>query len=262
MEKLFKIIITLCLALSATSVFAQDNYYVFKTEGTPLVKTSSTVKPLYKANAVSSIMTVVLNRGDVLQYINEEGNLYRLDIAGSYKYPSLKNFKQTDNNTSVTKKYFKYVWESINNELSSQSEGGAVVRSENRVLKSPVNGVKVIIKTVKFKWNDSNKKQMSYLFLKEIETNNVIKLGTEDNKLTLFVDSYILKPKTSYQWAVSGNKTTKHNDLEFQDFKVASSEEAKNYAYTIKKLSIELKKMGFKDKFIKKRIIEDYNIYY
>ena len=100
------------------------------------------------------------------------------------------------------------------------------------------------------------------MFLKDNSTKQVLKFGTQDNELILFVDQQILKRTKSYSWAVSYNKFENSDKLKFKNFIISSSDDAKTYAEHIKLLTIELKKVGFTQAYIKKRIQEHYNFYY
>ncbi len=196
--------------------------------------------------------------------IDESGNLYNINKTGEYAFADLKNIPAEVDDSSFTKKYFTYVWKQFTNTNQARSKGGVVYRVDNNTLMfQPTDSVKIYFPEVRFVWKKGKEKDQTYYFiLKDLKTNNITKIGTTDNNITLFVDNNVLKRSNSYEWTVSKTKYPNLDEVSFYNFELINTEEFKKLQSEINNITSDLQNLGFTTEEIKKMLCDDYHICY
>lgn len=239
---------------------AQDNLMVFKVEGTPVLKIDKTTKSLSKGSPITTNSTVSIKANDKLIFINEDGYCFEIKEIGDYSYAAIKKIPATVDNSSFTKNYLSYVWSQFSKNTTNPSKTGVVYRNDHLILLQPSDSVKIYIPEIKFVWNlESDEK---YFFLKEMETDQLVKFGVMGNNFTLFVDDQLLKKGKNYLWAVSETKFPDLDALIFYNFSLLSNEEFKAMEPDINLFKKDLQKLGFTASEIKIMLCNDYKICY
>ncbi len=263
MGKLFSLkaaILVMLLFFCALDISAQDKLMVFKVEGTPVLKIDKTTKSLSKGSPIVLNSVVSVKANDQLLLINDAGYCFEIKKTGDYSYADIKKIPASVDNSSFTKKYLSYVWNQFAKNTANPSKTGVVYRNDNLILLQPSDSVKIYFPEIKFVWNlDSEEK---YFFLKEMETDHLVKFGVMGKNLTLFVDDQLLKKGKSYQWAVSETKFPDMDALTFYNFSLLSNDEFKALEPDIDLFKRDLAALGFSTSEIKIMLCNDYKICY
>ena len=267
MENIYKIkILTFSFIIGcAFSLQAQDEFFVYLLKGEPYIDQNDSIKPISRGSIIEKNAKLILGKKDVVHYIDDEGELYKVSKKGSFKFNELKKIDPKANSTSFSKNYFTYLWNQFTNAVDNKkNKSGVVYRGDDIFLmQNPTDSAKVYASEIRFEWKKIPKKKKDYYFiLKDVETGHVIKLGTPSNELTLFVHDSIIKQGKSYQWAITETKYFNENEVAFYNFSILNKSEFKALEPKINELSNYLKSLGLNKKEIKATISEDYKIYY
>ena len=266
MEKLYSVKTSLFffIFLLSSICIAQENFIVFKVDGTPILKHNDTLRSISKGSLLNNNSRVTLKNSDSFLMIDKAGSLYNVDKTGDYAYADLQKIPADVDDTSFTKKYFTYVWKQFTNNTNTRSKGGVVYRVDNNSLMfQPTDSVKIYFPEVRFVWKKGKEKDKTYYFiLKDLKTNSITKIGTTDNNVTLFVDNNILKRDNSYEWTVSETKYPNLDKVPFYNFELINTEEFKKLQAEINNITTDLQKLGFTPEEIKVMLCEDYRICY
>lgn len=266
MEQLYKIkrISFLFIFLGYISTYAQNDFFVYKTEGAPKMMLNDTLRNLTKGTRINNKCSINIKSDDKLLFINEFGQLFKLANAGTYFFKDLKNLNAIKDKSSFTKKYFTYVWKQFTNNTGNKVKTGVVYRTDNIVLmQQPADSIKIYFPEIQFSWNrDEEKDETLYFILKEKSKNHITKIGTNNTSLTLFIDNQLLKRGKEYQWAVSKTKYPNFEKVKFYSFELLDSKQFKAIQEELSELTKDLEKLGFNSSEIKKMICEDYKVCY
>lgn len=244
---------------------SQNEFFVYLLKGEPYIEQNDSIKPIYKGSILSKGAKLIINKKDVVHYIDDKGELYKVSKSGKYKFKDLKKIDTKKNSSSFSKTYLTYLWKQFTNEIANKkNKSGVVYRGDDILLmQTPVDNAKVYASEIRFKWKAVlNKTKNYYFFLKDVETGTVTKFGTPTNELTLFIDNTILKQGKSYQWTITETKYLDLNKAEFYNFKLINTSEFQAFEPKIKELTTFLKSLNLSKKEIKATICEDYKIYY
>lgn len=243
---------------------AQNNFYVYKTEGKPTIIVNDTLQKIYKGTKISEKSIVTLKNGDKLMLINKKGNLFKIPNAGKYKFSDIEKIKSVENNSSLTSDYFAYVWKQFTNNKAKKLKTGVVYRTDNITLMlQPADSIKIYFPEVKFTWSTHPKeKKTLYFILKEKNDSHITKIGTESDNLTLFVDNELLSRGKTYEWTVSETKYPNFEDVKFYNFELLDTQKFRETQEKMAKITSELKKLGFENDEIKRMLCEDYKVCY
>lgn len=239
---------------------AQDNLMVFKVEGRPVLKVDNTTKSLSKGSPIVTNSIVSVKANDHLLLINDAGNCFEIKKSGDYSYAQIKRIPAAADNSSFTQKYLSYVWNQFAKNTTTTSKTGVVYRNDNLILLQPSDSVKIYFPEIKFAWKLDSEE--NYFFLKEMETDKLVKFGVMGKNLTLFVDDHLLKKGNMYQWAVSETKFPDMDALTFYNFSLLSNEEFKSLEPDIELFKKDLQALGFNASEIKIMLCNDYKICY
>lgn len=246
------------------SLNAQNNFYAYKVEGNPRMILNDTLKKISKGSKIPENAVIQLNNSDHLLFINDSGELFKLNIAGRFLYDDLKNILPVKDKSSFTKKYFSYVWKQFTNNNSTKIKTGVVYRIDNIVLmQQPADSIKIYFPEIQFSWNrDKEKDETLYFILKEKKSNHITKIGTKSTTVTLFIDNRLLKRGKEYEWTVSKTKYPNFEKTKFYHFELLDSKKFKAIQEELSELTKDLEKLGFSQTEIKKMICEDYKVCY
>ena len=75
------------------NAISQQNLFVYKVEGQPYIEVNDSVKSISKGSVIDSNTFVIMNRDDVLYFINSKGNKFELDKTGKFSYDDLRGYQ-------------------------------------------------------------------------------------------------------------------------------------------------------------------------
>ncbi len=263
MENLFKIKTLLIIILAIASIQgmqSQNDLFVFRFSGQPFIKVNDSIRPLTKGTALSQSTSLIMNRDDILQFIDEQGNLFQLVSTGKFSQKELLKIPAMKNNSSITQKSFSWLWKEFTNNMALRNnKSGVVYRGDYLNLIGPLNNVDVYSSEITFEWEaKENKKNAYYFLLRDTETNIVTKIGTVTNSVTLFIDNSLIKYGKSYEWAVVETKFPSLKKLEFNRFNVRTQKDFEELETEIASISRLLNDIGLDDQEIKDIMCVDF----
>jgi len=263
MENLSKIKTLLILILATASIqgiLSQNNLVVYKFSGQPVIQVNDSILPLTKGTVLDKSTTLVMNRDDVLHFINEKGNLFKLVSTGRFSQKDLLKVPAMKNNSSFTQNSFSYLWKEFTNNLALRNnKSGVVYRGDFINLLRPLNDVNIYSSEITFKWEAKENKTKAYYFLlRDPETNILTKIGTLTNSVTLFVDNNLIEYGKSYDWAVVETKFPNLEKLEFNRLNVGTQNDFKELKEEIASISRLLKDIGMNDQEARELLCVDF----
>ena len=87
LSKMIKNLLTILLFfLGSLSVFAQDNFFVYKVDGTPYIEVNDSIKSVTKGSVLTQETLLKMTRDDVVQFINNSGDIFELYKTGTFSY--------------------------------------------------------------------------------------------------------------------------------------------------------------------------------
>ena len=217
-------------------------YAVFHVEGSP--DYVEKVQPIKKGDYITH-ETISIAQKDTLIIIDDKGFLYQLDKSKSYVYKQLKNFKKQDIKEGLSEKYFSYVWKQMKNKNQTKHHTGNIYR-EGLIdfLQYPSDSLSIYKDYITFEWRDHPDKEYAYFFLKNMQTEELVKFKVEGNSITLYADHVLLKKGGDYLWGVAYDKFPDFNQVKFRYFKYLDSLQFGKYKEEYELLITELKSIG------------------
>lgn len=262
MEKLSILKKIFFIFLLVSSTMYSQNLYILETYGQPILTVNKVKNYAKKGDEINHLSTVSLTEKDSVKLVNRLGEIFKIDAKGTYNYKKIKSIKPIANNTSFTKKYFAYVFKRLTNKQTKQNKAGVVYRTDlSSLILSPNDSSKIYLPEIKLEWINRDN-DLFFFILQEENSKHITKIGTRANQLLLFVDNTILKRGKKYKWTITKSKFPDFEKLTFHNFELLSNEAFKQLQDKISVLTVDLQKLGFSDKEIKKMMQKEYNISY
>jgi len=269
MENLFKIakVFLLCATffLTIQDAISQQDFFVYRVKGEPYIEVNDSIKSITRGSKIDKNTMVKMNKNDMIYFINDKGDIFELFSTGEYTYGDLQKIPAITDNTSFTQKLSSYMWKEFTNNIAEKHDkGGVVYRGDDIVLmRHPADSIKIFNSEIKFEWNNIKDKVKEYYFLlKDVDTDQITKIGTHSTSISLFVDGSILKEGSHYKWAITETKYPNYNKTVFYNFTFLSQAQFEALAKEIKEISKFLAKLDFDKKEIREIICQDYKICY
>jgi hypothetical protein len=257
MNKVF-ICFLLVLALP-TLLNSQNSLVILKYEGEPYTMENNISKNITNGTSIGEKTKLVLNKLDKAYIINNKGEVFKLQEAGTYKFKDLLKLSPQKSSDSYSKKLMTYLWKEFTNSLSTDSrKSGVVYRGDFIQLLSPKDSISLYSNEISFEWEAKEGKIKPYYFVvREVGSEYRTMIGTYDTKVVLFVDNINLNYGGNYEWSVVESKYENLNSIQFSRFKILTEEEYKIKDKEIKTLSSFLTSLSYNKKEIE-NIICDY----
>lgn len=260
MGKLFFSRLSLIVVLIlVVNVSAQEpkSYCVFKALGSPMLSDSIVLK---KGMFIKPNHFLVLNEEDELVLTDNEGVLYEIKKKVTMPFNRISHYTKKEEQSSFTLNYLKYVWKKLWEKDKKENVGVVFRANKSTLLLTPKDGIKWFGDYLSFRWLEASSEEVQYLYLKNLQNGQLVKIGTNGDKLVIPVDGLYLKPDNSYSWSVSINENDDLALLEFATFEILShtsfAEKIEEYQEVFK----EFRLLGFSEEEIKKSFCEDRNL--
>lgn len=256
MGKSVAIIFLLCFAGFG---YGQDSLCVFNLKGTAYSKTSKKIEPITKGVFINKAEIILLSESSELIAINAKGDAFKVDKTGEYKFNNILSKPVIKNTQGLTKKYFKIIWDQLLKKKSGKTVIGGVFRGDV-LMDFPKDSIKWAGSKITFKWKTIEDTSQYYLFVKNLKTDQILKLATNGNELALYKTNAFFSEGNIFQWAVTtiefpNLKNIPFYTLEYIDKATYETEKAK---YTI--LIKDLKLLGLSSSEIEDSLCESYGI--
>ena len=194
-----KLLIRCLIGLMVISpVFAQDSLCVIDLKGSAYLKMRSSMEPLGKGSFVNNKAVLMLQETDVTA-IDAKGQAYQLKGSGEYPYRELLENKVLEKGGSLTAKYFKLIWEEFMNKEEDKTIIGGVFRGEIPMVYPPESAM-VLDRSISFEWDKLWETELSYFFLRNKQTEEMLKLATDGQQIILYSDNPIFSDGSEYEW--------------------------------------------------------------
>ena len=251
---LFSKLIMLFAMFMGLAVMAQEQYCVFKVEGKPMLNDSI---PLQKGVFINTGQFLKLDEKDKVVLLDETGAIYELDKKMYIPFKNIEKFTKRPEQTSFTLKYLKFIWDKLWQEEEKENIG-VVFRSDwASIPLKPADSVFIYGSDVVFNWQEKQTDETNYLFLRNNDEKEYLKLSTNGNTLTLPVNDKILKSDSSYYWSVSSEREPEMKDLYFHSFYLLGEDSFNLKMREFKEVWKEFEALGFTEDEIKNSFCED-----
>lgn len=258
METYRNTLIVVFIALSIHWVSAQETLCVFKTSPN-IFRSSSPAKALGKGALIQTADVVTLKTGDMLSLIDKNGSLYKIETSGKYTYKQLTDHKVEEDKSSLTSKYFKYLWEEMTHASGSETIIGGVFRGEN-LMKFPIDSALVVSSKIKFTWETDSAFDTYYFFLRNVETQELLKLETNGSELGLFKGNPILDQGTLFEWYVDTEAFPNLDNKTFSSFTLIDRATYESKKEPFRPFINDLKATGLSEQEIELILCEAYGL--
>ena len=240
-------------------VFAQDSLCVFKTKGTVLLKSINIKETLVKGDFILLKSKLSVLSKSEISLIDAKGSIYFINKEGDYSFNEVFKHEKTKQNSSLTLDYFKYVWSELLYKNSNKTVIAGVFRG-NLLMKFPKDSSKISNSKITLKWSLVEKEKLYYIFVKNVATNEILKIETNGSQLALFNDNPIFAEGDSFAWTVSTNAFPNLKNVPFYHFKIISRKTYKEIKLAFTGFINDLKQIGTSDAEIETILCQKFSL--
>lgn len=255
MEKSVVIILICCFSFVLK---AQDSLCVFNIKGNAYTKISNRIKPIKKGSFLNSNSTLILDQSAKITAISEQGNAYRIQEDGNYKFSQVLSHKIEDSE-SLTMKYLKLIWNEFTKKEPNKTIIGGVFRGDV-LMEHPQDSVKWASSKITFQWKPTPDTSAYYLFIRNITTDEVLKLSTNGSQATLYTDQHLFLEGTEFEWTVSTSEFPNLKNILFFSFSLIDKNTYADLKLNYKILIKDLAGLGLTESEIEKSLCETYGL--
>ncbi|WP_396636082.1 hypothetical protein [Maribacter sp. R77961] len=248
--------LTLLMLLITSACIAQEDYFVFKVSGAPMLNNSKLLK---RGSIFTKPNSIQIKEQDTVFLINKLGELFELNRPNTYLTKSIENFRKKSERSSLSIGYFSYVWKQFSNQKEIRQRPGVVYREERNIkLSEPMDSIRFNVPAIEFSWKNNTDISKVYFHLQDLDNNHISKIGTATNSITLYRDNVLLQSGRSYKWAVTTQAFPDFGKLEFNSFELLTKEAYEKLKIKMRTLKKALLVLGFSEEDIKMAICLDY----
>jgi hypothetical protein len=205
-------------------VNAQDSLCIYKLNGESYIKSGTNYKRIKKGNFIKNGSTVVLKHSSNFTAISYDGLVYKLNKSGNYDYKDILQLNEFKTKSGLTSKYFKLIWTQLTQKEETKTIIGGVFRGESLML-FPLDSSKIVGSKITLKWQTEDEVDNYYIFLKEKNTDKILKYSTNGSELTIYKDYEFLSQGNTYYWAVTTIEFPNLKNIPFFEFQYIDREE-------------------------------------
>jgi len=238
---------------------AQDTLYVYKTKGTSLLEINKKQSTLKKGHSIDNKSIVKVLPNSEFTSIDSNGNVYMVNTNGTYNFNHLLNLKTKKKTSSFTSKYFKHIWEELKHTDTNKTLIAGVFRGEI-LMQFPRDGSKIASSKINFKWEVNDETSFYYLFIKEILTDEIVKIETNGSQIALYDDNSIFNDSDTFEWAVTTDAFPNLDNIPFFKFQLIDRNTYEELKVSYSKFIIDLKTLGHSKKEIESILCETYGL--
>ncbi|AFU68183.1 hypothetical protein P700755_001246 [Psychroflexus torquis ATCC 700755] len=255
-----KSFIKLIIILSCnTLVLAQDSLCVFKTKGIVLIESINIKKSLIKGDFIKPKSNLSVLPNSEISVIDANGHIYFINKAGDYSFNELYKYEKTKQGSNLTSDYFKYIW----SELLDKGSNKAIIAGVYRggiLMKFPRDSSKIYNSKITLKWDLVENEKLYYVFLKNIATNEILKIESNGSRVSLYKNQHIFSEGTQFDWAVSTSEFPNVKNLYFFNFTLIDKNTYADLKLNYKNLIKDLENLGLSETEIETSICNTYGL--
>jgi len=240
-------------------IYAQDSLCVFNVNGNAFVKTDRKIMPLKKGALLNKNVEILVKSPSEITLINANGEAYKIERVGDYKFNDIINKGRIKDQKSLTSKYFKLVWDEFLQKESGKTAIGGVFRGDV-LMEFPQDSTKLAGSKLNFKWKNSEENKTYYLFIKNLKTEDILKLSTNGNEISLYKTQAIFSEGDVFEWTVSTLEFPNLKNMPFSTFQLMSREEYAAFLESQSVLIENLKALRLTDEEVLNSLCETYDI--
>ncbi|WP_143751877.1 hypothetical protein [Maribacter sp. 4U21] len=248
--------LTLLMLFFTSACLAQEDYFVFKVSGEPMLNNSTLIK---RGTVFMKPNMMNIKEQDTVFLINQLGELFELNVPNTYSIKSIENFRKKSNRSSLSIGYFSYVWKQFSNQKEIRQRPGVVYREDRTIkLSEPMDSIRFNVPAIEFSWKNNTDASRVYFHLQDLDNNHISKIGTDTSSIILYRDNVLLQSGRSYKWAVTAQAFPDFGKLDFNSFELLTKKEYEKLKTEMKTLEKALLVLGFSEEDIKTAICLDY----
>ena len=255
MEKSVIIIVICCFSLTMN---AQDSLCVFNIKGSAYHKILNAIKPVTKGSFITSKTTLIVNKFAKIVAINSKGEAYKIEAVGNYNFNDIIKCK-IKASKSLTVQYLKLIWNEFINKKSGKTVIGGVFRG-GVLMEYPKDSVQLASSKITLQWKTEGEISEYFVFVRNLKTNEILKLSTNGSELSLYKNQRIFSEGTQFEWAVTTQEFPNLKNIPFFSFTLIDQnmyiDLTLNYSGFIKDLQL----LGFTATEIEVSICETFGI--
>lgn len=258
MEKLSRfLIIIVVFQFCVQPLKAQNRLCIYNAKGSAIVENDPRKKEIKKGDFIKQSDKVKVADKSLVTALDETGQVYVIDKPGNYNFDKLLGFKKKAETTGLTSKYFKFVWKEMTQKEGNKLIGG--VYRGNSLMISPKDSAQVKNSKITFRWKPDSL-SVNYVFIRNKETDETLKLATNGSELVLFQENPIFKEAVNLEWTVSKESFPNLNNLPFNSFTLIDRNKYKTLKNSYKSLTDDLKTSGLDDQQISEVLCESFGL--
>lgn len=215
--------------------------------------------PLTKGMFIKDKSTVLVSRTTEIIAISAGGEAFQINKEGEYKYSRILKQRVIENSKGLTSKYFKLIWDELLKKSSGKTIIGGVFRGDI-LMEFPLDSTSMASSRLTFKWKTEDGVKQYYFFIKNVESEEVIKLATNGSELSLYKNQAIFSNGNKFQWSVSKIEFPNHKNIPFYTFTLIDRAEYDVLKTNYKDLINDLKVLGLSNAEIENSLCETYRI--
>ncbi|GAB5565955.1 MAG: hypothetical protein Wins2KO_30180 [Winogradskyella sp.] len=228
-------------------------------KGTAYCKQSNALKPLSKGTFIPKSSNLILAESAEITAIDSKGEAFKIDKAGEYKFSKILQHKAIKNGHGLTTKYLKLIWDELTKKGSGKTIIGGVYRGDV-LMEFPRDSTKIASSKLSFSWKEHNEDANYFIFIRNIETDEVYKFSTNGTSLMLYKDNPIFYEGNDYEWAVGTEEFPNLKNIPFYSFTLIERREYQTLTKELSEVVADLKALGLTDSEIEDSICEAYGI--
>ncbi|WP_248724764.1 hypothetical protein [Seonamhaeicola sp. ML3] len=257
MEKLpFRLVL---LLLCFQYLGAQDTLCVYKSKGAFMVEHNNKLNLLQKGTLINKKHLVKVLPQAEFTAIDNSGNTYLVNVNGKYGFRDILNFKSEQKKSNLTAAYFKHIWDELLKTKEDKALIAGVFRSD-LLMVSPNNNSKIASSKITFKWQILENTEFYYVFLRNIKTDELLKIETNGSQLALYNESPIFYDSTHFEWAVSQDAFPNLDNLTFFAFELIDRNQYEEEKTAYKDFILDLKSLGVSEEEIEAILCERFKL--
>lgn len=238
--------------------FSQDSLCVYRFEGDILLKSPQSTKPISKGDIVTKEYILNLFPKSQITVIDKEGNIFKRDQEGLCDFNTLLLSKFEGKTSSLTTKYFKFIWDELLNRENTETKIAGVFRGD-ALMSTPEDQSFITGKTIEFNWKESDK-GVYYFYLQNLKTNELFQTETENSFITFDTKNSFFSNDTEYKWTVTTEEFPNLKNIPYNFFSIVDSKQFSELKKEHKSLIKDLKKLGVSESEINSVLCDTYKL--
>jgi len=224
---------------NANILIENTNFKIFFVKGNVFLVNGNKKSNVKRGAEIFNNMQLIIETGEVV-LINKNKTAVRITEKGTYSFNDLTAIASKVN-SGITKEYFSYVWESMNesheHQTHEQNVYGGVYRGETLPMLLPIESTNVMASEITFCWMKANENSTYYFHIFNENKEELFAKEYTDTTVTININDIPVTKNNVYLWYVHTSNNLPENTA-FFSFKVADSKWKENFYNNLNKLDL------------------------